>query len=308
MKKAIVFGGSGFVGSHVADALSEAGYSVKVFDRKPSPYLQEGQEMIVGDLLDLDAVVRAARGCRIVYNFAAIADIDEARAKPVETARFNVMGNLHALEAARQAKSERFLFASSVYVYSRAGSFYRASKQSCEHFIEVYNEEYGLDYTVLRYGSLYGRRADDRNGIHRLLKGALDEGVIRYHGTGDELREYIHVDDAARLSVEALKPEFANLPLTLTGHHPMRVKDVMEMVREILGGEVRLEYSLKPLSGHYHITPYAFTPKPGKKLVGTLYTDMGQGLLDCLSELRSGADAPKPPAAKDAPRRARRGA
>lgn len=292
MKKVLVLGGSGFLGSHVCEALSDAGYAVRVFDLVPSPHLSEGQEMMVGDLLDLDAVCRAARGCAVVYNFAAIADIDEARAKPVEAARFNVMGNMHALEAARQAKAERFVLASSVYVYSRSGSFYRASKQSCEHFTEVYHEEYGLPCTIVRYGSLYGRRADDRNGIHRLLRSALADGVIRYHGTGEELREYIHVDDAARLSVEALEPGYANQPLILTGHHPMRVRDVVEMVREMLGGKVKVEFTNKPVSGHYNITPYAFQPKLGRKLVGRLYTDMGQGLLDCLSEiereLRSG--------------------
>lgn len=304
MKKVLVLGGSGFLGSHVCDALTEAGYAVKVYDKSPSPYLQEGQEMIVGDILDLEALCRAARGCAAVYNFAAVADIDEARSKPVDAARFNVMGNVHALEAARQAKVERFVLASSIYVYSRSGGFYRASKQSCEHFTEVYHEEFRLPYTIVRYGSLYGRRADQRNGIHRLLTSALAEGVIRYHGTGEELREYIHVEDAARLSVEALEPRYANMPLILTGHHPMRVRDVVEMIREMLDGKVKVEFSSKPLSGHYNITPYAFHPKLGLKLVSHLYTDMGQGLLDCLSEIDRGSRAaPKAPPR----RRTRRG-
>lgn len=293
MKKALVLGGSGFLGSHVAEALTEAGYAVRLFDRKPSPFIADGQEMVVGDLLDLDAVCKAAEGCAFVYNFAAISDIDEARTKPLDTLRVNVMGNAHALEAARRARVERFVLASSLYVYSRHGSFYRASKQACEQYTETYHEEFGLSYTILRYGSLYGRRADERNGIYRMLHAALTEGRVRYSGTGEELREYIHVDDAARLSVEALKPEFANLPLILTGHHPMRVRDVMEMVREILGGKVRLEFSREPVSGHYNITPYAFHPRVGKKLVSTLYTDMGQGLLDCLAEIKGAQPAPK---------------
>lgn len=294
MKRVAVFGGSGFLGSHVSDALSEAGFAVRIFDGRPSPYLQDGQEMVVGDLMDLDAVCRAARGCCAVYNFAAVADIDETRKNPIETTRVNVLGNLHALEAARQARAERFVMASTVYVYSRSGSFYRASKQACEQYVETYHEEFGLDYTILRYGSLYGRRADARNGIHRMLRAAMQEGRVRYNGTGEELREYIHVEDAARLSVEVLQPEYANMPVTLTGNHPMRVRDVMEMVREMLGGKVKLEFSREPVSGHYNITPYAFHPKLGRKLVSTLYTDMGQGLLDCLSELHAGAGAARP--------------
>lgn len=298
MKKAIVFGGSGFLGSHVADALLDAGYAVRVFDRQPSPYLRDGQEMVVGDLLDLEAVCKAARGCQIVYNFAAIASIDDARKRPLDVLKANVLGNGHALEAARLAKAERFVLASTVYVYSQSGSFYRATKQACEQYTECYQEEFGLDYTILRYGSLYGRRADMRNGIYRMLHAALAEGRVRYSGTGDELREYIHVDDAARLSVDILKPEFENMPVTLTGHHPMRVRDVMEMLREMLGGKVAIECDNEPFAGHYNVTPYRYHPKVGKKLVSSLYTDMGQGLLDCLSELRATLPESRKPARK----------
>jgi len=293
VKKAIVYGGSGFLGSHVADALSDAGYAVRVFDKEPSPYLRDGQEMVAGDILDAEAVRAAARGCSVVYNFAAIMSIDEAKRRPLDATRINVLGTAHALEAARAVKAERFVFASTVYVNGRSGGVYRATKQACEQLVEAYHDEYGLDCTILRYGSLYGRRADDRNGIHRMLHSALTEGKVRYNGTGEELREYIHVEDAARLSVEALKPEYANLPLTLTGHHPLRVRDVMEMLREILPG-VTVELSNEPLEGHYNVTPYQFHPRVGKKLVSTLYTDMGQGLLDCLSELKASLSAEAP--------------
>lgn len=293
MNKVLVCGGTGFLGSHVVDALSEAGHAVRVFDRQPSSHLREGQEMIVGDMLDLDGLCKAARGCSAVYNFAAIADIDESRKQPLEALKVNVLGNAHALEAARRAKVERFILASSLYVYSRSGGFYRATKQAAEQYTETFQEEFGLDYTIVRYGSLYGRRADERNGIFRMLASALSEGRVRYAGTGEELREYIHVDDAARLSVEVLKSDYKNMPVTLTGHHPMRVKDVMEMVREMLGGKVKLEFDNEAISGHYNITPYSYSPKLAKKLVSTLYTDMGQGLLDCLAEIE--ARAPRAP-------------
>jgi UDP-glucose 4-epimerase len=153
--------------------------------------------------------------------------------------------------------------------------------------VETYHDEFGLPYTILRYGSLYGRRADPGNGIHRMIHSALTEGKIRYMGTGEELREYIHVEDAAKLSVDILKPEFANQHITLTGHHPMRVKDIMEMLREIMGSKVKLECENSAFEGHYNITPYQYHPRVGKKLVSSLYTDMGQGLIDCLAEIRA---------------------
>lgn len=282
---AIVYGASGFLGSHVADALSAAGYRVRLFDRSPSPYKRPDQEMIIGDIMDIGQVTAAAEGAGIVYNFAAIADIDEAHNKPVDTARINVLGNMHVLEAARLAGARRFVFASSVYVYSESGSFYRASKQAAERFIETYHDRYGLDYNILRYGSLYGRRADSRNGIYRMLHEAIDKHSITYQGSGDAMREYIHVEDAARMSVQVLAPEFANRHLILTGQERLRIRDVMTMISEIMPWSVALHFNEANSLHHYEITPYAFQPRIGRKMILNEHVDLGQGLLDCLKDI-----------------------
>lgn len=282
---AIVFGGSGFLGSHVADALSEAGYRVRIFDRSPSRYLRPDQEMVVGDIMKLDEVVDAVQGCRFVYNFAGIADIDEAKNRPVDTAAINVLGNVHVLEASRLGGVDRFVFASSLYVYSESGSFYRASKQASERFVETYRERYGLPYTILRYGSLYGRRADGRNGIYRLLRQALEMKSVTYAGSRAAMREYIHVIDAARLSVQILGAEYANRHFVLSGQERMSVESFMKMISEMIPGGVELNFGGKVDEGHYVMTPYAFHPKVGHKLISQDYVDLGQGLLDCMAEI-----------------------
>lgn len=282
---AVVFGGSGFLGSHVADALQEAGWAVRICDIAPSPFLAPGQEMTICDILDPAAVAKAVAGATVVYNFAGLADIGESRDKPVDTVKLNVLGNTHILDACRHEAVRRYVFASTVYVYSERGSFYRASKQASERIIEAYQERYAIPYTILRYGSLYGRRADSRNGIYRILHAALTQGEVTYSGSGEEQREYIHVRDAALLSVKILEPEFANQHVILTGPYPCRVRDLMEMVREMLGGRPAVRFENQPLAGHYTITPYNFLPRVGRKLVGESYTDLGQGLLDCLAEM-----------------------
>jgi UDP-glucose 4-epimerase len=282
---AVVLGAGGFLGSHVADALSTAGYRVRLFDRSPSPYQRPDQEMIIGDLMDINQVLKAAQNAAVVYNFAAIADIDEAHDNPLATANINVLGNMHALEVARLVGARRFVFASSVYVYSESGSFYRASKQAAERFTETYHERYGLDYTILRYGSLYGRRSDRRNGIYRMLHEAVQEHSITYHGSGEAIREYIHVEDAARMSVQILAPEFANRHLILTGQEKLRARDVMTMISEIMPWPVALHFDEANPVHHYQITPYAFQPRIGRKLVLNEHVDLGQGLLDCLREI-----------------------
>ncbi len=284
-EKVIVFGGSGFLGSHIADVLTEKGYQVALFDIKPSPYLKDGQEMIIGDILDSDFVENAISGCDIVYNLAGIADIDECVQRPIDTIRYNILGNAIVLEASRKAKVERFIFASSVYVYSQTGSIYRSSKQAAESFIEDYNKLFGLPYTIVRYGSLYGNRADERNSIYRLIKESLIAKKIEYHGSGEEIREYIHVEDAANASVEILSPIYENQHIILTGNQTIKYKDLLNMINEMLGGEIEIIYSNSKSETHYQVTPYSFNPKLGKKLVSTYYVDMGQGILNIMSEI-----------------------
>jgi UDP-glucose 4-epimerase len=281
----IVFGGSGFLGSHCCDALTAAGHEVKIFDIKQSPYLKPGQEMVIGDILNESEVNRVLEGQDVAYNFAAIMDIDEAWKRPLDTVKYNVLGNSIILEAARKAKIQRFIFASSIYVYSERGSFYRSSKQACELFVEDYWRVYHLPYTILRYGSIYGSRSDDRNIVYRFIKQALTEGKITYPGTGDEQRELIHVEDAALASVEILGKEYENERIILTGRQSMTIRDFLIMIKEIMGNRIEVVFEKSDSSNHYQITPYYFNPAPAKKLTLGLHTDLGQGILNCLSEM-----------------------
>ena len=284
-KEVIVFGGSGFLGSHVADVLSERGHSVTVFDVKESSYLKQDQKMIKGNIQDYGQVLDAMKGKEIVYHFAGLADLDTATTQPLETVNQNVVGTIHLLDAAKEEKVERFIFASTIYVYSTLGGFYRCSKQAGELYIEEYQKRYGLNFTILRYGTLYGPRADTRNSICRFLRSGLDSGKITFAGSGEETREYINVRDASKLSVDILSAEFKNEHIIITGHYPMKAKDVFKIITEILGNKVFVEYQNNKNDAHYEMTPYSFTPKIGNKLVSNCYVDMGQGLLECLYEI-----------------------
>jgi len=284
----IVFGGSGFLGSHVADALSEAGHEVTIYDIRKSDYLRQNQQMVVGDILDEKKVDESVKGKDIIYNFAGIADIDEASKNPVETVKYNILGNTILLESAIRHKVKRFVYASTVYVFSDSGSFYRCSKAACENYIDVYRKQHGLDYTILRYGTLYGTRADERNSVCRFITQAMREKKITYPGDGSEIREYINVLDAAKASVEILSEEFRNEHVIFTGYYPMKVRELFIMIKEMLKDNIEFEFVTQTTNdpmGHYAITPYTFIPKVGKKYVKHYYTDMGQGLLLCMQEV-----------------------
>ena len=288
MKKAVVVGGSGFIGSHVADHLTEFGYNGMIYDSKNSEWLRSDQEMIVGDILDYDKLDQCIAGADVVYNFAALADLNQALNKPLKTINVNILGNMNVLEVCRLHGVNRFVYASTIYVHSREGGFYRCSKQASEAYVEEYQRVYGLDYTILRYGSLYGPRADETNGLYRVVKFALENGIVRYEGDIEAMREYIHVDDAARASIDALNEEFVNESVVLTGQEPMRVFDMLKMLGEILGLSAEsVEFVEDKYAGHYVRTPYSYQPKLGRKFIPPVHVGLGQGLLQLIDEINS---------------------
>lgn len=281
-KKITVFGGAGFLGSHACDKLTAAGYKVLIFDLNESPWKHDDQESRIGSITDKSAVMEAVADSNIVFNFAGISDLDIAMNQPLETVETNILGNAIILDACQKAAVERYVFASTVYVYSRSGGFYRCSKQACEAYIEDYQRQYSLDYTILRFGSLYGPRSNEGNAIYRFIEQALKNKKISYGGNSETMREYIHVEDAATACLEMLGPEYKNEVVTLTGHQSMRVYDLMHMIKEILNNEVELEFLDEMHIGHYEITPYSYNPKLAKKYAAPLHIDLGQGLVQLI--------------------------
>lgn len=285
-RKAVVFGGSGFIGSHVADLLSIEGYSVTIFDAVRSPWLRPNQNFVEGDITrktDVDPVIE---GASVVYNFAALADLNAALKRPLDTININILGNALILESCVKHSVKRFIYASTVYVNSRDGGFYRCSKQASENYIDEYHKTYGLDYSIVRYGSLYGPRAGESNGLYRIVKSAIETGKVKYQGHPKSMREYIHVQDAARASVALLEKEFIGKTIVLTGQEPMLVSNVLEMIAEILGyQEDAIEFVTDSYDGHYIKTSYAYEPRLGMKYIPPLHVDLGQGILQLIKEI-----------------------
>jgi len=288
LDKVVVIGGGGFMGSHTADELTRRGYRVVLFDKYGSDWKRDDQEMQVGDVLNMEALLQAFEGARFVYHFAGIADIEEARSRPFDTVNLNVVGVATTLEAAISANVERFLFASTMYVYSPYGSFYRASKQAAETIIEAYSEQFPLDYTLLRYGSLYGPRAQPWNGLRKYVTEIVRTGRLEYPGSGRERREYIHVKDAARLSVDILDEKHRNKAITVTGAQVLTSAELLDLIFEIAGKRRDVEFLERNKKDHYSMTPYRYTPKQAKKIVPDEFVDIGEGVLEVVQEVYDG--------------------
>ena len=245
--------------------------------------------MTVGSILDKNTVEKTVKSASVVYNFAALADLDESHNKPLETIETNILGNTIILDSCLRNKIDRYVFASTVYVYSNTGSFYRISKFACELIIQNYQKEYGLPYTILRYGSLYGPRCQKNNFIYKILRQALTEKKISRIGDGEEIREYIHVRDASELSVDILSDKYKNQSVNITGNQSMKIKELFVMISEMLEYDIDIEYlPADSVSHHYKMTPYKFIQLPdvAKKLVSNYYHDFGQGILESLDIIR----------------------
>ena len=196
------------------------------------------------------------------------------------------MGLTKALEAAVKNKIKKFVYASTMYVYSSHGSFYRATKQAAEIIIEAYQENYGIDYVFLRYGSLYGPRSQNWNGIKGFIQQVIENGFIEYSGKGSEVREYINVLDAANLSIKMLDENYKNKAVTITGQQSIKVSDMFAIIFEIGGKKVKVKYLKDNKNAfHYGNTPYRYTPKTSMKVIPTEFVDFGQGLLNLFEEI-----------------------
>jgi UDP-glucose 4-epimerase len=284
MKKVLVFGGFGFLGYYLLKELLSRGYEVVVADIKDDSEFKDIVHYLHCDISDQKQVdtVFQNQNYDIVYNLAGFANLDFSIKAPLKTMQLNIIGNMYVLEACINANIKKFVYASSAYAMSNKGSFYGISKLASEKIIEEYHEKYDLDFTILRYGSVYSERDYDNNYIYNLVKKAVIENVIDHKGDGNEIREYIHAGDAAKLSVDVIESDkFNNVHVILTGTERIKRSELFNMINEILNNKIEINYNYN-YNNHYKFTPYSFEPSLSRKLTANPHIDMGQGILECI--------------------------
>lgn len=241
-----VTGGCGFIGSHVVDHLVRDGHRVVVVDAGRQ-WLNPSAEYLHADIFDAQAVQKAVAGAQAVFHLAGAADVTEVAADPVAAVRLNVEGTARVLEASRQAGVDRFVFASTVWVYGAAvgrgelaedapidlrspGHVYVATKLAAEMLVHSYREMYGQSFTILRYGIPYGPRMREALVVSRFVRAALTGQPITIAGSGDQQRNYVYVEDLADAHVRALGPAAADQTLALEGNTPVSVREIADVV------------------------------------------------------------------------------
>lgn len=286
--KAFVTGGRGFLGRHITEELLRRGIETITYDIIDDDKNKDSNLLIhiKGNILDKEKLKTAMEGCEIVFHTAAIADINVVRDIPEKTMEINVVGTTNCLQAARECGVKRFIFASSVYSAGNHGSFYSISKKAGESLCKTYYEEFGLEYTILRYGSLYGTEPNHWNFIYSLCKELLLTGKYTYTSSPDSLREYINILDASRESVKiACIPEFANKTVMIAGHQRMTIRDLFTMIEEIIGKKITIIYRENVCNNHYVMTPYSFESDVPIRINLPTYVDISEGILECLKSV-----------------------
>ena len=259
--RVLIFGGSGFWGKSLSIYLSKKKHKVTIFDKKKIPLNLKSVKFIKGDILNLKQVIRATKNQDIVYNLAGISDIGDSIRNPILTTKINILGSVNTLEAAVKNKVKRYIFASSIYVLSSQGGFYKTSKKSVESFIEEYNKRDNLKYTILRYGSVYGPESDERNGIKKIITSCLKDKTIMYGGTSKAERRFLHVNDAIKASEVILRKKFVNTRVLITGSKKTKIKNLILQIKKILKINKKIIFKRKPMMGHYDKNPFNDTPK-----------------------------------------------
>lgn len=257
--KIVVTGGSGFIGSHVVDALADAGHEVSVLDHRVAPHRRDvGFEDV--DLLDLSSVLVATREAEQIFHLAAVSNVNYAHKYPVYSTALNVMGTTNVLEAARINGASRVHLASTVWVYNGApdgvpadesvpfhldgaGHIYTSTKMACEMLCHSYRELYDLPFTVLRYGIPYGPRMREELLIPVFLKKALAGEAMTIAGSGRQFRKFLYVTDLAAAHVLAMDERAANETYNLEGRCPVTVLEVAEALRQLVGESARIEFT-----------------------------------------------------------------
>ncbi len=258
----LVTGGAGFIGSHIVDACIERGYRTAVLDNLSTgkrKHVHAEAELLEGDIADerfvLDCVGRLKPD--VVIHLAAQIDVQTSLKRPGFDASVNVVGTVNVLEACVRHGVRKLIYPSSAAVYGVPQrlpideehpvapiSFYGISKHTPEHYLSVYADLYGLDYTVLRYANVYGIRQDPKGegGVvsiftEKLLRG--ETPVI--FGDGLQTRDFIYVADVAAANLAALERGSRSV-LNIGSNEATTVYALLERMCEAAGVELRMRH------------------------------------------------------------------
>lgn len=204
--KVLITGGSGFIGCHLVERLEDKGYEVTVLDIKNT---NQVKNFVKGDVRDKEVVDRVMVGKDVVFHLAGLLGTHELVTDSIAATEVNVLGTLNILEAARK-NNVKILFASKPNCWLNT---YTITKVASEKFCFMYNKEFKVNTTILKWFNVYGPRQPlikYQKAVPTMIIQALKQEPLLVYGSGEQTADFIYIDDSVEAAIRAANPSNCN--------------------------------------------------------------------------------------------------
>jgi nucleoside-diphosphate-sugar epimerase len=265
---ALVTGGAGFIGSHIAAALLDRGARVRIIDDLSTGHLENVDEIggdidfIQASLIDNKTLSRALQDVEVVFHEAAIPSVPRSVAQPTETHEASVNATFSLLLAARDQKVRRLVYAASSSAYGDQPELpkredmrpdplspYAVAKLVGEYYCQVFSRVYGLETVALRYFNVFGPRQDPGSQysgvISRFIDASLNGNQPTIFGDGEQSRDFTYISNVVDANLRAAESGSAvGRVINIANGERVTINEVFEMVKKLTGNpNAQAEYA-----------------------------------------------------------------
>lgn len=245
MKKVLVTGGAGFIGSYIADLLLEQGYEVIIIDNLSNGSIKNLDKEVKFYQEDINSketevIIKNEKPDFLIHTAAQI-NVTKSIQNPVYDANINTLGTIRLLNYVKKYNIKKFIFSSSSAVYGKTEdtgikenhpiqpiSFYGTSKYASELYIKLYNQLHKIPYTILRYANVFGPRQtiDGEGGVIAIFcNDFLNQRTPIIFGNGEQTRDFIYVKDVAKANLAAIE-QGDNETFNIGTNHKTSIKEL----------------------------------------------------------------------------------
>jgi UDP-glucose 4-epimerase len=264
--KALVTGGSGFIGSNLVRALLERGDDVRILDNFSTGYranlaeVEDDVELVEGELRSYERVHNAVRGVEVVFHQGALPSVPRSVQDPLTTSAVNVEGTLNVLLAARDEDVRRVVFASSSSVYGNSGVLprvessafdpiapYAVAKLAAERYCVSFSRVYAIETVALRYFNVFGPRQDPTSQyaavVPRFIEAISSGRPVSIYGDGTQSRDFTYVANVVQANLLAAGAEgVSGAVLNVATGTPVTVNELAHTIGRLLERQVDVQY------------------------------------------------------------------
>lgn len=263
--KILITGGAGFIGSNLTKRLVADGHELVVLDS-----LLRGNKIdkdtfgkitfIKGDVRDADLVNQAAKGCDLIFHFAAVLGVDIVADNPVETMDVEVIGTRNVVMAAEANGINRILYASTSGIYGHSAiedvalneevlvdprTSYAMAKRYNEIYLASHHEEKGLNAISLRFFNVYGHNQDTRMVVPLFFEQAMAGHELTVFGSGKQTRDFTYIDDTVEACVRLMNIKGSHI-VNIANEKEWCIDDLAKLIIETTGSKSALKFIEAP--------------------------------------------------------------